>query len=90
MLRVEAGRSHVIRLPGAPDWSAVGVDVLDGAWIAGRDGIWYSPHQGRDSARVWHDDRWRSPFIGIAADVGFTIAVTVDGGVVEFRDPSPH
>jgi eukaryotic-like serine/threonine-protein kinase len=89
LLRVDGGNAELCLLPGAPDLSAVGVDVLGGVWAAGRDGIWYSAAPVSGFSRVWHDERWSSPFVALAADVGFTIAVSVDGGVVELRDPMP-
>ncbi len=86
LLRVEAGRAQTLVDPAAPDWSAVGVDVHDGTWAAGRDGIWFSAGATAPLTRVWHDPRWQSPFVGLMADVGFLLAVSVDGGVLEYRD----
>jgi hypothetical protein len=89
VVRVESGRARSFALEGEPDLSAAGIDVLDGAWVAGSGRVWYSPAQALGFTPVWHDERWVSPFIALWVDVGFAIAVTVDGGVVEFRDPSP-
>lgn len=89
LVRVAAGRVETQTVAGAPDLSAVGVDVLDGTWVAGRSGIWFSEGGPRELSCVWHDPAWGSPFVGLSADVGFMIAVSVDGAVLEFRDPMP-
>jgi eukaryotic-like serine/threonine-protein kinase len=83
---VRADGEHMIAetLRGAPDLSAVALDVLGRAWAAGAGQIW-AHDSGRGWVPAWHDPRWLAPFVGMFADVSYLAAVTVDGAVVECR-----
>jgi len=83
-LRLDADTLSISRVPGEPDLAAAAVDVMDYEWttslglICGRDhrsGEAWHPH--------WRDPSWRAPFINLMADVGWVLAMTSDGAILE-------
>lgn len=82
---VEVGRGGVreLQVSSKTSWSACGVDVLGGRWVAGAGRVWFAPSSGGGWREVWCDPGWQSPFVSLYADVGRVLAVTADGGVLE-------
>jgi serine/threonine protein kinase len=71
-------------VPSAPDMVAIAVDTLGRQWAAGRGRVYSKRMQG-EFACVWEHQAWQPPFVGIMAEVGSIVAVTVDGAVLECR-----
>ncbi len=71
-------------VPSAPDMVAIAVDTLGRQWAAGRGRVYSKRIQG-EFACVWEHQAWQPPFVGIMAEVGSIVAVTVDGAVLECR-----
>ena len=71
-------------VPTAPDMVAIAVDTLGRQWAAGRGRV-YSKRQQGEFTCVWEHQAWQPPFVGIMAEVGSIVAVTVDGAVLECR-----
>jgi eukaryotic-like serine/threonine-protein kinase len=71
-------------VPTAPDMVAVAVDTLGRQWAAGRGRV-YSKRLGGEFSCVWEHQAWQPPFVGIMAEIGSVVAVTVDGAVLECR-----
>jgi hypothetical protein len=71
-------------VPTAPDMVAIAIDTLGRQWAAGRGRVYSKRHQGEFTC-VWEHQAWQPPFVGIMAEVGSIIAVTVDGAVLECR-----
>ena len=71
-------------VPTAPDMVALAIDTLGRQWAAGRGRVYSKRFQGEFSC-VWEHQAWQPPFVGIMAEVGSIIAVTVDGAVLECR-----
>ena len=71
-------------VPTAPDMVAIAVDTLGRQWAAGRGRVYSKRHQGEFTC-VWEHQAWQPPFVGMMAEVGSIIAVTVDGAVLECR-----
>jgi serine/threonine protein kinase len=71
-------------VPTAPDMVAIAVDMLGRQWAAGRGRV-YSKRQQGEFTCVWEHQAWQPPFVGMMAEVGSIIAVTVDGAVLECR-----
>lgn len=70
-------------VPADTSWSACGVDVLGGCWVAGAGQVWFAPKSDAPWRRAWRDPSWSAPFVSLFADAGRVIAVTADGGVLE-------
>lgn len=85
VVRLESGQAHLEQLPGAPDFSAVSVDVLGRVWAGAAGELWFSDSGSRSLRRVWRDSSWRAPFVSIFADFGMVFAATADGAVLEGR-----
>lgn len=85
VLRLENGQQSVEQLAGAPNLSAVCVDMLGriGAGAAGE--LWFCEAGSKAFRRVWHDPSWQAPFVSIFADFGMIFAATADGAVLEGR-----
>ncbi|HEY6081430.1 MAG TPA: serine/threonine-protein kinase [Polyangiaceae bacterium] len=71
-------------VPTAPDMVAIAVDTLGRQWAAGRGRVYSKRIQGEFTC-VWEHQAWQPPFVGIMAEVGSIVAVTVDGAVLECR-----
>jgi serine/threonine protein kinase len=71
-------------VPTAPDMVAIAVDTLGRQWAAGRGRVYSKRTQGEFTC-VWEHQAWQPPFVGIMAEVGSIVAVTVDGAVLECR-----
>ncbi len=71
-------------VPTAPDMVAIAVDTLGRQWAAGRGRV-YSKRQQGEFTCVWEHQAWQPPFVGIMAEVGSIVAVTVDGAILECR-----
>ena len=71
-------------IPARPDLLAIAVDTLGRHWAAGRGRVW-SRRVAGDWVAVWEHAAWQPPFVGIMAEVGVILAVTVDGAVLECR-----
>jgi hypothetical protein len=71
-------------VPTAPDMVALAIDTLGRQWAAGRGRVYSKRIQGEFTC-VWEHQAWQPPFVGIMAEVGSIIAVTVDGAVLECR-----
>jgi hypothetical protein len=63
---------------------AIAVDTLGRQWAAGRGRVYSKGNHGEFSC-VWEHPAWQPPFVGVMAEVGSIIAVTVDGAVLECR-----
>jgi eukaryotic-like serine/threonine-protein kinase len=85
VVRLEAGETHVEQLPGAPDFSAVCIDVLGRVWAGAAGELWFSDAGSRSLRRIWRDPSWHAPFVSIFADFGMTFAATADGAILEAR-----
>ena len=71
-------------VPTAPDMVAIAIDTLGRQWAAGRGRVYSKRMQGEFTC-VWEHQAWQPPFVGIMAEVGSIVAVTVDGAVLECR-----
>lgn len=71
-------------VPTAPDMVAIALDTLGRQWAAGRGRVYAKRLSGEFSC-VWEHQAWQPPFVGIMAEVGSIVAVTVDGAVLECR-----
>jgi serine/threonine protein kinase len=71
-------------VPTAPDMVAIAIDTLGRQWAAGRGRV-YSKRAAGEFNCVWEHQAWQPPFVGIMAEVGSIVAVTVDGAVLECR-----
>jgi hypothetical protein len=71
-------------VPTAPDMVAIAIDTLGRQWAAGRGRVYSKRIQGEFTC-VWEHQAWQPPFVGIMAEVGSIVAVTVDGAVLECR-----
>lgn len=84
VVEIEANSVTARSAPTAPDMVAIAVDTLGRQWAAGRGRV-YSKRHGGEFTCVWEHQAWQPPFVGIMAEVGSIIAVTVDGAVLECR-----
>ncbi len=86
-VRVERGHVERATVEGAPDLASAALDVFDREW-AGAAGSLFTrePDRGAPWKRAWHDPAFTAPFIGIHAEGGRVVAITVDGAVVEGRE----
>jgi len=80
---VGRGGAREVSVPSGTNWSACGVDLLGGSWVAGAGQIWFAPPESEQWKPAWRDSSWRAPFVSLFADVGRVVAVTADGGVLE-------
>lgn len=85
VVRLHAGETQVEQIPGAPDFSAVCVDVLGRVWAGAAGELWFSDTGSRTLRRVWRDASWQAPFVSIFADFGMVFAATADGAILEAR-----
>jgi serine/threonine protein kinase len=84
VVEIEHSGLSVRSVPTAPDMVAVAVDTLGRQWAAGRGRV-YSKRVSGEFTCVWEHEAWQPPFVGIMAEVGSIVAVTVDGAVLECR-----
>ncbi|MBX3130787.1 MAG: serine/threonine protein kinase [Polyangiaceae bacterium] len=85
VLRVGPRGGHPLALGGGTSWSACGLDLDGGAWLAGAGVVWYAPAEGAAWSECWRDSRWTAPFVSVHAETDRVILVTADGGVLEGR-----
>lgn len=84
VVEIEHSGVSVRSVPSAPDMVAIAVDTLGQKWAAGRGRV-YSKRVSGEFACVWEHQAWQPPFVGIMAELGSIVAVTVDGAVLECR-----
>lgn len=84
VIEVEDNAFRARSVPTAPDMVALAVDTLGRQWAAGRGRVYSKRFQGEFNC-VWEHQAWQPPFVGIMAEVGSIVAVTVDGAVLECR-----
>jgi serine/threonine protein kinase len=84
VVEIESNAMAARSVPTAPDMVAIAVDTLGRQWAAGRGRV-YSKRLGGEFTCVWEHQAWHPPFVGIMAEVGSIVAVTVDGAVLECR-----
>jgi eukaryotic-like serine/threonine-protein kinase len=84
VVEIESNTVGARSVPTAPDMVAIAVDTLGRQWAAGRGRV-YSKRLGGEFTCVWEHQAWHPPFVGIMAEVGSIVAVTVDGAVLECR-----
>jgi serine/threonine protein kinase len=84
VVEIEANGVSTRSVPSAPDMVAIAVDTLGRQWAAGRGRVYSKRAQGEFNC-VWEHQAWQPPFVGIMAEVGSIVAVTVDGAVLECR-----
>jgi serine/threonine protein kinase len=84
VVEIEQAGLSVRSVPSAPDMVAIAVDTLGRQWAAGRGRV-YSKRVTGEFSCVWEHQAWQPPFVGIMAEVGSIVAVTVDGAVLECR-----
>jgi serine/threonine protein kinase len=84
VVEIEDNNVSARSVPTAPDMVALAVDTLGRQWAAGRGRVYSKRIQGEFNC-VWEHQAWQPPFVGIMAEVGSIVAVTVDGAVLECR-----
>jgi len=84
VVEIEPSGLRARSVPSAPDMVAIAVDTLGRQWAAGRGRV-YSKRVSGEFTCVWEHGAWQPPFVGIMAEVGSIVAVTVDGAVLECR-----
>jgi len=84
LVEIEGNNVSARSVPTAPDMVAIAVDTLGRQWAAGRGRVYSKRNQGEFTC-VWEHQAWQPPFVGIMAEVGSIVAVTVDGAVLECR-----
>ncbi len=84
VIEIEDNAFSARSVPSAPDMVAIAVDTLGRQWAAGRGRVYSKRIQGEFGC-VWEHQAWQPPFVGIMAEVGSMVAVTVDGAVLECR-----
>ena len=95
---VAVGGSEVVRVvgdvvtsvevAGGSPLSACDVDLLGGQWFAGAGRVLFAASAGSSPKTVWQDPSWTVPFVSLYADAGRIVAVTVEGAVLEGRNPT--
>lgn len=74
------------RVEGAGDLASAAVDLAGTEWAGGAGQIWTRlASEAAQWQLVWRDPNWLAPVIGLFADVGMVMGLTVDGGVIEGR-----
>lgn len=87
-------RTSITSLPGAPDISAVAVDVLGREWVGTQGKLWVRDLGEPDATSLepfalgWSDAEFTTPLVSLFADAGLLIALTVEGGILEGRSSS--
>ncbi|HVY31227.1 MAG TPA: serine/threonine-protein kinase [Polyangiaceae bacterium] len=84
VVEVEDSAVSARSVPTAPDMVAIAIDTLGRQWAAGRGRVYSKRIQGEFNC-VWEHQAWQPPFVGVMAEVGSIVAVTVDGAVLECR-----
>ncbi len=84
VIEVEDSAFRARSVPTAPDMIALAIDTLGRQWAAGRGRVYSKRFHGEFTC-VWEQPAWQPPFVGIMAEVGSILAVTVDGAVLECR-----
>ncbi|MBI3200640.1 MAG: serine/threonine protein kinase [Myxococcales bacterium] len=78
----DSGESHWF-LKGKPDLPAAAVDVAGRIWASGAGGIFLRDTGSDRFEPVWEDPTWVTPIVSLFADLGFVIAMSADGGILE-------
>jgi serine/threonine protein kinase len=84
VVEIEDNNVSARSVPTAPDMVAIAIDTLGRQWAAGRGRVYSKRIQGEFTC-VWEHQAWQPPFVGVMAEVGSIVAVTVDGAVLECR-----
>lgn len=84
VVEIEDNNVSARSVPTAPDMVAIAIDTLGRQWAAGRGRVYSKRIQGEFNC-VWEHQAWQPPFVGVMAEVGSIVAVTVDGAVLECR-----
>jgi serine/threonine protein kinase len=83
-LRLDADAPSISHVPGNPDLAAAAVDVMDYEWATSVGQIFGRDRRVREAWRPhWRDPSWDAPFISLMADVGWVLAMTADGAILE-------
>lgn len=85
VLRIRQGQTTTTTMEAGRDVSAIWMDLLGREWVAGVGRIWLGHASQSGWNCMWQDDSWKAPFVGILAETGFVVAVTVEGAVLECR-----
>ena len=86
VVRVDSDGVIESRIEGAGDLASAAVDLTGTAWAGGAGQIWTRlPSAAAPWELVWEDPSWTAPVVGLFADVGMVLGLTVDGGVIEGR-----
>ncbi|HEY4107290.1 MAG TPA: serine/threonine-protein kinase, partial [Polyangiaceae bacterium] len=83
-LELEEGAPSPNSPENQPDLNCVAIDPLGRHWAAGPGRVWSRRTTGEWTA-VWEHAAWHPPFVGIMAEIGTVIAMTVDGAILECR-----
>lgn len=84
--RFDQGDLSLEVVPGEPDLSAAGMDVLDREWVGAAGRLWVrDPESEKSWNLAWEDGSWSVPFVSLLTEPGIIVAVTVDGAVLEGR-----
>lgn len=86
VVTVRGDESSVSQVSPDANLSVAAVDSLGGCWTGAAGQLWYRGHTPNATwSLVWSDEQLRSPFVGLLAQEGRVVALTVDGAVVEGR-----
>ena len=83
MVLADGGDVQLHVIEGAPDSTACAMDITGRPWVAGAGRLWTLDERGW--LQAWGDASWKAPVVSIMAELGFVVATTVDGAVVEFH-----
>ncbi|NRA32073.1 MAG: serine/threonine protein kinase [Polyangiaceae bacterium] len=82
-VRVTEAGVHESFVPGAPDLSAVVLDIGQRAYAASLGKIWMNESGSSEWVPIWEDAEWSVPLVSLYADANRIVAVAADGGVLE-------
>lgn len=84
VMHLDRNGMQVQVINGTPDFSVVTTDVRGRLWAGSLGKLW-TGRANEPWRCVWHDPRWQVPFVSILAEMGFIVAMTVDGAVLDGR-----